>query len=140
LRFGERVRLLVLAEETDAAEKALLAELNDVLAAEDPDTIEGHNLYKFDLDYLRQRCKRHKVPCAWGRFGQKASFRNSRMKIAERWIDFPRCDLPGRTVIDTYLLVQVYDITTRELTSYGLKDVAVYFGITTDDDERTYLP
>src|SRR5690606_11853077 len=110
LRFGERVRLLVLAEETDAAEKALLAELNDVLAAEDPDTIEGHNLYKFDLDYLRQRCKRHKVPCAWGRFGQKASFRNSRMKIAERWIDFPRCDLPGRTVIDTYLLVQVYDI------------------------------
>lgn len=140
LRFGERVRLLVLAEETDAAEKALLAELNDVLTAEDPDTIEGHNLFKFDLDYLRQRCKRHKVPCAWGRFGQKASFRNSRMKIAERWIDFPRCDLPGRTVIDTYLLVQVYDITTRELTSYGLKDVAVYFGITTDDDERTYLP
>ncbi len=140
LRFGERVRLLVLAEETDAAEKALLAELNDVLAAEDPDTIEGHNLFKFDLDYLRQRCKRHRVPCAWGRFGQKASFRNSRMKIAERWIDFPRCDLPGRTVIDTYLLVQVYDITTRELTSYGLKDVAVYFGITTDDDERTYLP
>ncbi len=140
LRFGERNRILVLAEPTDEAEKALLTELNTVLAEEDPDTIEGHNLFKFDLDYLRVRCKRHKVPCAWGRYGQKASFRSSRMKIAERWIDFPRCDLPGRTVIDTYLLVQVYDITTRELTSYGLKDVAVYFGITSDDDERTYLP
>ena len=102
--------------------------------------IEGHNIFKFDLDYLRQRCRRHKVPCAWGRYGQRAIWRNSRLKVAERWIDFPRCDLPGRAVVDTYLLVQLFDITTRELTSYGLKDVAVYFGITDDDSaERTYI-
>lgn len=139
LRFGERNRLLVLEEVSAAGEKRLLEELNAVLAEEDPDVIEGHNIFKFDFDYLRQRAKKLKVPCAWGRFGQKATFRNSRLKVAERWIDFPRCDLPGRTVVDTYLLVQQYDITTRELTSYGLKDVAVYFGITEDADERTYL-
>lgn len=140
LRFGERNRLLVLAENTAAAEKALLEELNSVLAEEDPDTIEGHNLFKFDLDYLRKRAKRLKVKCAWGRFGEKAIFRNSRLKVAERWIDFPRCDLPGRTVIDTYLLVQLYDITNRELTAFGLKDVAVHFGVTAEDsDERTYI-
>ncbi|HWA10786.1 MAG TPA: DNA polymerase domain-containing protein [Opitutaceae bacterium] len=133
-------RLLVLEELTDAAEKKLLLALNTALAEEDPDVIEGHNLFKFDLDYLRQRCRLHKVPCAWGRFGQKATFRNSRLKVAERWIDFPRCDLPGRAVVDTYLLVQLYDITTRELTAYGLKDVAVYFGVTDEDSaERTYL-
>ncbi len=140
LRFNGRNQLLVLEELTDAAEKQLLESLNTALHAEDPDVIEGHNLFKFDLDYLRQRCRLHKVPCAWGRFGQKATFRNSRLKVAERWIDFPRCDLPGRAVIDTYLLVQLYDITTRELTAYGLKDVAVYFGITEEEsDERTYL-
>ncbi|MBS0633503.1 MAG: DNA polymerase [Verrucomicrobia bacterium] len=140
LRFGDRNRLLVLEEPTDAAEKKLLEALNQVLREEDPDVIEGHNIFKFDLDYLRQRCRLHKVPCAWGRYGQKASFRNSRLKVAERWIDFPRCDLPGRSVIDTYLLVQIYDITTRELTSYGLKDVAVYFGITDEDSAtRTYI-
>jgi DNA polymerase elongation subunit (family B) len=139
LRFGGRNRILALAELSDDAEKKLLETLNEVLAAEDPDVIEGHNIFKFDLDYLRQRAKRFKVPCAWGRFGQKAAFRNSRLKVAERWIDFPRCDLPGRTVIDTYLLVQLYDITTRELTSHGLKDVAIYFGITDEDSERTYL-
>ena len=139
LRFGERNRILVLDAMTDEAEKSLLEALNAVLAEEDPDVIEGHNIFKFDLDYLRQRAKRLKVPCAWGRFGQKAVFRNSRLKIAERMVDFPRCDLPGRTVVDTYLLVQQYDITTRELTSYGLKAVAAYFGITEDDDERTYL-
>jgi len=140
LRCGGRNRLLVLDELTDAAEKKLLEELNAVLAAEDPDTLEGHNLFKFDLDYLRQRCRRHQVPCAWGRFGRKATFRNSRLKVAERWIDFPRCDLPGRAVIDTYLLVLLHDLTARELTAYGLKEVAIYFGITEEDsDERTYL-
>ncbi|MFA5057874.1 MAG: 3'-5' exonuclease, partial [Opitutaceae bacterium] len=140
LQFGARPRLLVLADETDAAEKRLLLELNDVLEAEDPDVIEGHNLFKFDLDYLRLRCRHHRVPCAWGRFGQKAGFRNSRLKVAERWIDFPRCDLPGRAVVDTYLLVQLYDITTREMLAYGLKDVAIYFGITDETDgERTYI-
>ncbi|ATC66178.1 DNA polymerase [Nibricoccus aquaticus] len=143
LQFGARQRLLVLEAMTDEAEKKLLLEFNAVLLAEDPDVIEGHNLFKFDFDYLRQRAKRLKVACAWGRFGQKATFRNSRLKVAERWVDFPRCDLPGRTVIDTYLLVQMYDITTREMTSYGLKDVAVYFGITSEDAAesggRTYL-
>ncbi len=140
LRFGQRERLLVLVDSTDAAEKKLLEELNTVLQEEDPDVIEGHNIFKFDLDYLRLRCKRLKVPCAWGRFGQRATFRNSRLKVAERWIDFPRCDLPGRAVVDTYLLVLLYDITTRELTSFGLKDVAVYFGITDEDSaERIYL-
>jgi DNA polymerase, archaea type len=144
LQFGARQRLLVLEAMTDEAEKKLLLELNAVLLEEDPDIIEGHNLFKFDLDYLKLRAKRFKVPCAWGRFGQKASFRNSRLKVAERWIDFTRCDIPGRTVVDTYLLVQLYDITTRELTSFRLKDVAVYFGITSEDaadkGERTYLP
>lgn len=139
LRCGGKNRFLVLAEETDAAEKVLLEEFNAALTDLDPDIIEGHNLFKFDLDYLRLRAKRHKVSCAWGRFGQKAKFRNSRLKVAERWVDFPRCDLPGRTVIDTYLLVQLHDITARELQGYGLKEVAVYFGVTTDDDERTYL-
>lgn len=139
LRQGGVNRFLVLTEETDAAEKRLLEEFNAALAELDPDTIEGHNLFKFDLDYLRLRAKRHKVPCAWGRFGQRAKFRASRLKVAERWVDFPRCDLPGRTVIDTYLLVQLHDITARELQSYGLKEVAIYFGATTDDDGRTYL-
>ncbi len=140
LRVNGENRMLVLAEETDAAEKQLLVELNAALDELDPDVIEGHNIFKFDLDFLRLRCRRHKVPCAWGRFGQNATFRNSRLKVAERWVDFPRCDLPGRAVIDTYLLVQIYDITTRELSSYGLKDVAVYFGITDEDSaERTYI-
>jgi DNA polymerase elongation subunit (family B) len=140
LRFRGQPRLLLLDEMTDAAERKLLLAFNAALAELDPDVIEGHNLFKFDLEYLRQRCRWHKVACAWGRYGQRARFRSSRLKVAERWIDFMRCDLAGRSVIDTYLLVQLYDITTRELTSFGLKETAVYFGITSEEGtERTYI-
>jgi DNA polymerase elongation subunit (family B) len=140
LRTAGRNRLLLLEAPTDAAEKRLLESFNAALAEWDPDVIEGHNLFQFDLDYLRQRCRRLRVRCAWGRFGQSASFRMARLKAAERWIDFPRCDLAGRAVVDTYLLVQLYDLTAREMTSYGLKAAAVYFGITPEDGAgRTYL-
>jgi DNA polymerase I len=140
LQCGGRRELLQLEEESAAGEKALLLRFNDVFREMDPDVVEGHNLFKFDLDYLRQRCRRHKVPCSWGRFGLPAEFRNSRLKIAERWLDFPRCDLPGRAVIDTYLLVQLYDITAREMTSYGLKEAAIYFGVTPESGAgRTYI-
>ncbi len=140
LRTGGVPRLLLLEEMTDAAERRLLESLNAALEAIDPDVIEGHNVFKFDLDYLRQRCRRLRVTCAWGRYGQAARFRSSRLKVAERWIDFPRCDLAGRAVIDTYLLVQLYDISAREMTSYGLKEAAIYFGITPEDGgSRTYI-
>jgi DNA polymerase I len=140
LRCAGAERLLVLDEMSDEAEKRLLQSFNAALAELDPDAVEGHNIFKFDLDYLRNRCRMRRVPCAWGRFGQKATFRNSRLKVAERWIDFPRCDLPGRAVVDTYLLTLLNDITTRELNSYGLKEVAVHFGITQEEgSERTYI-
>jgi DNA polymerase elongation subunit (family B) len=139
LRCAGHDRLLLIEEMTDAAEKKLLETLCSALHAMDPDVIEGHNIFKFDLGYLRQRSRMHKVACAWGRYGQRAAFRNSRLKVAERWIDFVRCDLPGRAVVDTYLLVQLHDISTREMTSYGLKEAAIYFGITDDESERTYI-
>ena len=58
LRFGERNRLLVLDEMSTEGEKRLLEQLNAVLLEEDPDVIEGHNIFKFELDYLRQRAKK----------------------------------------------------------------------------------
>jgi DNA polymerase I len=139
LRCGGQNRLLLLEAMTDEAEKRLLESFAAGLAVADPDVIEGHNIFRFDLDYLRQRCRRYKLPCAWARYGRNATFRNSRLKVAERWIDFTRCDLPGRAIIDTYLLVQLFDITTREMTSYGLKESALYFGITDEESERTYI-
>ncbi len=131
---------LVLEEMSDAAERDLLKRFNQILREKDPDVIEGHNFFNFDLQYLRRRSSRFRLPCAWGRFGQEARFRKSRLRVAERWIDFVRCDMPGRAIIDTYLLIQQFDVTTRDMISYSLKDVAVYLGVTPpQSSERTYL-
>ncbi len=60
--------------------------------------------------------------------------------VAERWLDYLRCDLAGRTVFDTYFMVQLYDITNREMRSYSLKEVALQLGVTDPEvHQRTYL-
>lgn len=141
LQFGQRREILILKENSDEAERELLEGFADVLRKEDPDTVEGHNLFRFDLDFLRRRCRRLNLPCAWGRFGMEAVFRPARLRVAERWIEYPRCEMAGRTVLDTYLLALLYDLTSRELSSFGLKEVAVHFGVTSDEllDRRTYI-
>ncbi len=140
LSCGEQVELLVLEDRSDDSERYLFKQLNSCIKKMDPDVIEGHNIFKFDLDYLRIRAKKLGIRCVWGRFDQVAAFRNSRLRVAERWIDYPRCDIPGRAIVDTYLLAQIYDITRRELLSYGLKDVARYMGVTPQDGgDRVYI-
>ena len=138
LRHEGKSEILELEERSDEAERKLLKRFAERLREIDPDIIEGHNIHKFDLDFLKHRCRRFKLPCDWGRFGAEAQFRNSRLKIAERWIDFPRCDIPGRTVCDTFFMIMLFDVTTRDLPSYSLKDIALYFNISTKKD-RTYL-
>lgn len=140
LKMEETSQYLILEEPSAEGERALFEKFNQTLQQLDPDTIEGHNFFKFDLDYLRIRYQKLGVPKAWGRFGQEASFYNSKIKIAERWVDFPRYEIPGRTVFDTYLMIQIYDLTKRELASYGLKSVALALGLThPQNTQRTYI-
>lgn len=140
MKMGDEVKLLCLETEDADGEGKLLESFNETLQEWDPDVIEGHNIFSFDLNYLGIRCKRRKIPCKWGRYGQLAKGRKSRLKVAERWLDFQRWDLPGRTVFDTYLMVQLYDITSRDMPSYGLKAVAEYFGVTQKlERDRTYI-
>lgn len=131
-------RLFEIADLTDEAEAALLREVGAYIAEVDPDLIAGHNIFKFDLPYIEARSKRLKVPMNWGRGGFKVQFRKSRLSIAERIFQYTRCDIPGRTVVDTLLLVQFYDITARSMESYTLKSSAVHFGIS-EPQNRTYI-
>jgi len=131
-------KILELSEFTDEAERKLLEEFNHEIQKRDPDTIEGHNIFAFDLDYMYKRCKLLKVNPTWGRFSQNVQYRKSRINIAERIFDYPRFDIAGRAVVDTYILIQLYDISARELESYSLKKVALHFKIS-KEEERTYI-
>ncbi|HLS27837.1 MAG TPA: DNA polymerase domain-containing protein [Opitutales bacterium] len=141
LQFDGRQELLVIGEKSDEGERQLLRDFSEILRREDPDTIEGHNIFRFDLEYLRIRSRRLGLSCDWGRFGKEAQVRRGWLRVAERSIAFPRFDIPGRLVFDTYLMVLVYDLAAREMSSYGLKEVAQHLGISGDGSgfDRTYL-
>jgi len=118
-------------------ERAMLEELVRVVGERDPDVIEGHNLFRFDLEYLETRARRCKVKLALGRGGGLMRARPSRLQIAERSIAYRRFDIPGRSIIDTWILAQHYDIASRELEGFGLKQLAIHFGLARKD--RVYL-
>src|SRR6202041_543738 len=50
---------------------------------------------------------------------------------------YRRYDIPGRNIIDTWILAQHYDISSRELESLGLKQLAQHFGLARKD--RVYI-
>ncbi len=118
-------------------ERAMLEELVRIVRERDPDVIEGHNLFRFDLEYLEQRARRHKVKLTLGRDGSELRARASRLQIAERTIAYRRYEVYGRSVIDTWILAQFYDLASRELEGFGLRELAEHFRIAGPD--RIYL-
>jgi len=119
-------------------EKEMIATLGERIAALDPDVLEGHNFFNFDLEYIAARARMHGVKLRWGRDGGEPRIRRSRFGVAERIIDYTRMELFGRHIVDTMFLLQYYDVSARELESYGLKAAALHFGIS-EKEERTYI-
>jgi len=123
---------------TQMSEWDLLAECSRLIRERDPDVLEGHNIFRFDLEYLEARARRCRVPLAWGRDGSALRGYPARMQVADRAISYRRYVVAGRHIVDTWILAHLYDVAARDLPSYGLKDVARHFGIAAP--ERTYLP
>ena len=121
----------------EMTEAAMLERLSEIIRQRDPDVIEGHNIFRFDLEYIRLRAARHGVRLRWGRDGSEPRVHSSRFNIAERTVDYPRWDIYGRHVIDTYFLLLFYDMSAREMQSYGLKAAARHFGLAAAD--RVYI-
>jgi DNA polymerase, archaea type len=146
-REGDRIIAIALADSsgwstvlsgTEMDEGELLRACGRLIAERDPDVLEGHNIFRFDLEYLEARARRHRVPLAWGRDGSTLRGYASRMQVAERAIAYRRYGVAGRHIVDTWMLAQLYDVAARNLDSYGLKDVARHFGVAAP--ARTYLP
>ncbi len=120
------------------SEQELLHALNSEILRSDPDVITGHNIFRFDLDYIGRRAQRYGIRLNWGRNRTSPHITpRARWSLAEKTLEYPRWDVYGRHIIDTYFLTQLYDIGGRNLESHGLKAVAQHFGIAAD--ERTYL-
>ncbi len=145
-REGDRVVAIALRDSagyervlrgTEMDERSMLEELVRVVAERDPDVIEGHNLFRFDLEYLEARARRYRVRLALGRDRSELRARSSRLQIAERAIAYRRYDAYGRSFIDTWILAQHYDIASRELEGFGLKELAHHFRVA--EPNRVYI-
>jgi len=116
----------------------MLTDLIRIITERDPDVIEGHNIFNFDLPYILKRCEMHGISFAVGRDGSVPRSFDTRMSFAERTTEYSITDIAGRHVIDTRVLVQTYDMSKRTWKVTALKYAATYFGLSSPD--RTYLP
>ena len=120
--------IVVDPEGVEQSEHDALKQLTTIIKERDPDVIEGHDLFRFDLPYLVARARKAKVKLDWGRSGGFLRSRPSRLQIAEKTIDYPKFQVDGRHFVDTFLLAQFYDVGMRTLTGFERIDVAQHFG------------
>src|SRR3989454_1113995 len=130
--------IVVDPKSVEESERAALKRLADLIKERDPDVIEGHNLFRFDLPYLVSRAKKAKTKLDWGRSGGFLRSRPSRLQIAEKTIDYPKFTIDGRHFVDTFLLAQFYDVGMRTLSGFERVDVARHFGFC-DTEELSSL-
>jgi DNA polymerase elongation subunit (family B) len=113
-------------------EAGLIAELCALVRERDPDVIENHNLFGFDMPFLVARAEALGVELDLGR--TEAPLRIERVRDGRGY----RHSLPGRELLDTLDAVRRHDFVARDMPSHGLKDVARYFSVAGPD--RVYLP
>src|SRR5216683_3201606 len=120
-------------------EAEMIAKLCQIVRDRDPDIVENHNLFSFDLQFLEYRAEALGVQLQLGRTGgpERMERREETLAIGPEARRRVRYSVAGRELIDTLDAVRRYDFVVRDMPSHGLKDVARYFGIATP--ERVYL-
>jgi DNA polymerase elongation subunit (family B) len=128
----------VLEAPTPADEARLITDLCALIQARDPDVIENHNLFGFDLPFLETRAHVCGVPLTLGRAEGPPLLEQTRAPARYGRRRRPRYSVAGRECIDTLEAVWRHDFAVRDMPGYGLKAAARYFGVAAPD--RTYLP
>lgn len=130
IRQGDDEEVLV----QEGSEAELITRLGETVQRLDPDVIEGHNIFLFDLPYLIERARRHNVPLALGRDGSPpnmAQFR-SNFRVGPVSLPYTSIHIRGRHVVDTYQQIQRWDVQGK-LSSYGLKSIMRELELERDD-------
>jgi len=119
-------------------ERTMLQDLTQLVQEWDPDVIEGHNFYAFDLPWIRTRAKAHGLTLNWGRNGEEIQVGQERnCAIGANTRPFVPHYVWGRHVLDTLFQTQRFDLARGEISSYGLKECAQIYHIAEPD--RVYL-
>ena len=120
-------------------EARLISDLCTLIREHDPDIIENHNLFGFDLLFLEERASRLGIPLELGRKGgpTRLERREETLAIGPEARKRVRYSVAGRELIDTLDSVRRHDFVVRDMPGHRLKEVARYFGIASP--ERVYI-
>ncbi len=125
-------------DDTQMSEGEMIQELVNIINDRDPDIIENHNIFGFDLPFLAYRAEMHNIRLTVGRDDISTIWKQAGyLKVAEGTEKFARYVIRGREIVDTYHAVKRWNAITRELKSEGLKGAARHFGVASS--EREYI-
>lgn len=104
----------------------------------DPSIILGHNIFGFDLPYLRGIAEKENVDLVLGRDDSPAqfdSYESQFRKESNQFIKYNKCRIYGREIVDTLFLSIKHDMASRKYSSYGLKSIIKEEGLEKKDRE-----
>ena len=92
----------------------------------DPSIIVGHNIFGFDFPYVDYCSRRAGVELILGRKSKNIRFNKYSSKFRKdqsQFLDYNKCYIHGREIIDTYFLSIKFDVVQKKYESYGLKPI-----------------
>lgn len=104
-----------------------------------PAIICGHNIVTFDLPYLQFVAELHNTELTLGRDLSPITFENRESKFRKegsQFINYKKCKIFGRHIIDTFFLAIKYDAATRKYDSYGLKNIIKQEGLEVENRQH----
>ena len=125
-------------DSAELSERERLERFVQVVRERDPDVLENHNIFEFDIAFLVSRAAALGVSLALGRDGGEPAGYPDSLKVGEKSSPFTRWTVAGREIVDTLHAVRRYGAIVRDMRHQGLKEAARYFGIARDD--REYVP
>src|SRR5262249_46488523 len=125
---------------TALSEAELLQRFVQHVQQPDPDVLENHNIFAFDLPFLVKLAAHLGGRLALGRDGSDPRLESGIFDAAERAEPFLRWRVLGREVVDTQHAVRRYGAAAPDMRRHGLKDAARYFGFARADREDVAGP
>lgn len=92
----------------------------------DPSILVGHNIYSFDLPYIKFIADKFNIPLLLGRDNSELNFFKKESKFRKdgsQDLHYKKVRCYGREIIDTYFLAIRHDSVEKKYESYGLKQI-----------------
>ena len=133
-RCGNRVERLLFSYDDYNSQKEMIYAWCAFVREIDPDVIVGHNIFNFDLPYLKSIAG--KLPIGRDESSAKfARYTSKFRKDGSQSYDYQNVTVYGREIIDTFHLSIKYDVA-RNYPSYKLKEIVKYEGLEKADRQH----